>query len=101
MDVYHCPLCTECVLRLFGAWDRVRVSLEGANFRELRKGEVRRIPLPRTWVNKGKGEGPGPVGPQPCLLPDSCSVVEEGVYSPQTAVVVTFLQVPGVPLSVH
>jgi hypothetical protein len=63
--------------------------------------ELRRIPLPRTWVNKGKGEGPGPVGPQPCLLPDSCSVVEEGVYSPQTAVVVTFLQVPGVPLAVH
>jgi hypothetical protein len=23
-----------------------------ANFRELRKGEVRRIPLPRTWVNR-------------------------------------------------
>src|SRR5215218_10064784 len=25
------------------------------NFRELRKGEVRRIPIPRTWVNKGSG----------------------------------------------
>ena len=29
-----------------------------ANFREFAEGEVRRIPLPRTWVNKGKREGP-------------------------------------------
>ena len=28
-----------------------------ANFRELRYGEVRRIPLLRTCVNKGKKEG--------------------------------------------
>src|SRR5215204_2714550 len=27
------------------------------NFRELRYGEVRRIPIPRTWVNKGKKAG--------------------------------------------
>jgi hypothetical protein len=27
-----------------------------ANFLELRKGEVRGIPLLRTWVNKGKKE---------------------------------------------
>ena len=31
-----------------------------AYFRELREREVRRIPIPRTWVNKGKGgEGRG------------------------------------------
>src|SRR5215211_4978330 len=28
-----------------------------ANFRESPKGEVRRIPIPRTWVNKGKKKG--------------------------------------------
>jgi Zinc-binding dehydrogenase len=28
-------------------------SLSWTNFRELRKGEVRRMILPRTWVNKG------------------------------------------------
>src|SRR5215208_4245757 len=48
MDVYHCPLCTERVLRLFGAWHRVEVSLEGANFLELRTREVRRKPHRRT-----------------------------------------------------
>jgi len=64
--------------------------------------ELPRIPIPRTWVNRGTvRRGRGPVGPQSCLLPHSCSVVEEGIYSSQTAVVVTFLQVPGVPLAVH
>jgi hypothetical protein len=29
------------------------------NFRELRNGEVRRMPIPRTRVNKGKREGRG------------------------------------------
>jgi hypothetical protein len=29
------------------------------NFRELRKDEVRRIPLPRTRVNKGKNKTKG------------------------------------------
>src|SRR5215207_5481441 len=60
MDVYRCPLCTERVLRLLGAWDRVGVSLEGANFRELRTGEVSRTPSWRSsqnspsrgWVDK-------------------------------------------------
>src|SRR5918995_2353434 len=28
-----------------------------SNFRESPKGEVRRIPIPRTWVNKGKRRG--------------------------------------------
>jgi hypothetical protein len=51
MDVYHCPLCTERVLRLLGAWDRVGVSLEGANFLELRSRELRRTSLLRTRVN--------------------------------------------------
>src|SRR5215211_4840855 len=51
MDVYHCPLCTERVLRLLGAWDRVGVSLEGANFLELRTRELRRTPFPRTSEN--------------------------------------------------
>jgi hypothetical protein len=40
VDVHHPPLCTERVLRLLSAWDRVGVSLEGTNFRERRKGEV-------------------------------------------------------------
>jgi hypothetical protein len=31
------------------------MPMPGANFRELRKGEVRRILLPRTPVNKGWG----------------------------------------------
>ena len=52
MDVYHPALRTERVLRLLGAWGRVGVSLEGANFRELRKAEVqlRRISLIRASV---------------------------------------------------
>jgi hypothetical protein len=29
------------------------------DFAEFPKGEVRRIPLPRTWVNKGKEKGQG------------------------------------------
>jgi len=33
--------------------------LVGANFRESPKGEVRRIPIPRTPVNKGKKEKKG------------------------------------------
>ena len=32
------------------------------NFRELRHGEVRRIPLPRTPVNRGKSRGRDSVG---------------------------------------
>src|SRR5215217_4788391 len=39
-----------------------------ANFREYPKGEVRRIPLPRTPVNKGKKKGWGPRGPQPSIV---------------------------------
>ena len=39
----------------------------GANFSELRRGEVRRIPLPRTPVNKGMKKGRGVV-PQPQVL---------------------------------
>ncbi len=31
----------------------------GANFREFVTGEVRRIPLPRTRVNKGNKKGRG------------------------------------------
>jgi hypothetical protein len=34
--------------------------LEG-NFREIVKGEVRRIPIPRTWVNKAKKKGRSPI----------------------------------------
>jgi hypothetical protein len=29
-------------------------SMQGADFRESPKGEVRRIPIPRTWVNNEK-----------------------------------------------
>src|SRR5215208_6565294 len=41
-----------------------------ANFEDLRKAEVElpRIPIPRTWVNKGKREGRGPVFWDPGLL---------------------------------
>jgi hypothetical protein len=41
---------------LSGGWQPLRMSK--ANFVE-RKGEVRRIPLPRTRVNKGKKKGQG------------------------------------------
>ena len=37
----------------------------GANFLELRKGEVRRIYIPRTWVNKGTRQGPELEGSAP------------------------------------
>jgi hypothetical protein len=36
-----------------------------ANFRESPKGEVRRIHIPRTWVNKGKWKGRAPRGTRP------------------------------------
>jgi hypothetical protein len=32
---------------------------EALNFGELRQCELRRIPIPRTWVNKGKEKGRG------------------------------------------
>jgi hypothetical protein len=35
--------------------------MRDVNFRELRRGEVRRTHIPRTPVNKGKREGPGPL----------------------------------------
>ena len=41
------------------AWSCLQV----ANFSELRKGEVRRIPLLRGWVNKGKKKGRGLTAP--------------------------------------
>src|SRR5215208_6384904 len=34
-----------------------RSSLRTPNFGEFYKGELRRIPIPRTWVNEGKKEG--------------------------------------------
>src|SRR5215213_7979857 len=42
-----------------------------ANFRELRKGEVRRIPLLRGWANKGikKGRGLGRPSPNGKAVP--------------------------------
>src|SRR5687768_7250776 len=67
MDVYRCPLCTERVLCLLSAPGCVGVSLEGTNFRERRKGEVRRIPLPRTPVNKGKRRAGATLSPGPSL----------------------------------
>src|SRR5829696_5500704 len=43
--------------------------LPNLNFRESPKGEVRRIPIPRTWVNKGLLDCllalPGRIGTQP------------------------------------
>jgi hypothetical protein len=42
----------------------IRSSLE-TNFGELRKGEVRRIPLLGTRVHKGKGKGRMPLRPGP------------------------------------
>jgi hypothetical protein len=62
-----------------------------AKFREHGTGELRRTPLPRTRVNKGKEEGRGALCPDPA----------KAVYGSQTAVVVTFLHLPGVPLAVH
>jgi len=32
---------------------RTSENPQNANFAEFYKGEVRRIPIPRTWVNKG------------------------------------------------
>ena len=43
----------------------------GANFRELRYGDVRRIHIPRTSVNKGKREGRGCYAPALGLIMDS------------------------------
>jgi hypothetical protein len=50
-----------------------------ANFRELWIGEVRRIPLPRTPVHKGKEKGPGPKVRDPGLLTPPPSLEENGV----------------------
>src|SRR5215213_4011383 len=36
-----------------------------SELRRIPKGEVRRIPIPRTPVNKGNEEGRSPLGPQP------------------------------------
>jgi hypothetical protein len=44
--------------RLGRLWRRVSAG-HYANFSELRQHEVRRIPLPRTPVNKGKKKGRG------------------------------------------
>ena len=38
-----------------------------ADFRELYKGEVPRIHLPRTWVNKGMEKGRGLEQPRPAV----------------------------------
>jgi hypothetical protein len=38
------------------------------DFLECPKGEVRRIPIPRTPVNKRKKKGRSPAGPRPCRL---------------------------------
>jgi hypothetical protein len=38
---------------------------EAPNFRECPKGEVRRISIPRTQVNKGKRKGRAPRGTRP------------------------------------
>jgi hypothetical protein len=40
------------------------IFMLGANFRECPKGEVRRILIPRTSVNKGIRKGKGTVGPR-------------------------------------
>jgi hypothetical protein len=52
------------------------------NFRELRHGELRRIPLPRRWVNKGpllpsgeKSHGPHrTITPYVCMLNMGCGL---------------------------
>ncbi len=49
--------------RLAGQGGAAPLFFVPPNFRELRTGEVRRIPLLRTWVNKGKREGLGPLPP--------------------------------------
>jgi hypothetical protein len=38
------------------------------NFSELRACELRRIPLPRTWMNKGKKKGRGVCQPGPLFM---------------------------------
>jgi hypothetical protein len=49
-----------------------------ANFLELRQGEVLRIPLPRTPVNKGKRKGRSLQGPR--VLPeDETSLVNNHI----------------------
>jgi hypothetical protein len=59
---------------------------EAPNFRESPKGEVRRILIPRTWMNKGKGEGrrllcsEGQyVHPKRCVTPSEKAPPERGL----------------------
>src|ERR671921_225260 len=53
---YFLPVCLAWV-----------VGARNVNFRELRYGEVRRIILPRTSVNKGIKKGRAPKEPDPRL----------------------------------
>ena len=53
--------------------------------------ELPRIHIPRTPLNKGMEKGRGVAVP----------ALRKALYGSQTAVVVTFLHVPGVPLAVH
>jgi hypothetical protein len=64
-----------------------------ANFREFSKSEVRRIPIPRTWVNRSPppaqqangyftNESRSPLRPRPCLA-TTWATLSKRVYSPQ------------------
>src|SRR5215213_10863795 len=71
LSTYICTLHTKKLnILVRGACDlssrRLRAADRGyANFLELRYGELLRIHLPRSRVNKGDEEGRSPLGPQP------------------------------------
>src|SRR5829696_4004451 len=65
------------------------------NFREYLTCEVRRIPLPRTWVNRGKKKGRG------CVLAPALGIPpleSGGVYAP---LVVVAAPAPPSPAHLH
>ena len=54
--------------------------LMASNFRECPKGEVRRIPIPRTPVNKVKKKGHSPVGLDPSHSSRPCRRVSSYLW---------------------
>ena len=57
--------CGATVLLDSAPHSRISENSVTANFVEIVIGEVRRILLPRTRVNKGNEDGRSPLGPQP------------------------------------
>ena len=70
-----------------------------ANFREPLKGEVRRILIPRTWVNKARRRaGDTTKGPGPLMANSVVFLAAYGKFTTDLSVAsVTFLSVPGPP----